>query len=140
MNFYWKIGRLLLGYLVGILCFFLLNLFWGDDASAILWTTAVWLPIHFIYASLLLFLSSRKAWPSLPGILEVNGFLIAMCPFVGIWPQYMARFDFAGIITIFHLVIFSVVNMVMIGFHKLLKGRAGSTNKATNAGGMPTQR
>jgi hypothetical protein len=34
----------------------------------------------------------------------------------------MFRFDIAGEITIFHLVVFSVVTMVMIGFHKLLRG------------------
>jgi hypothetical protein len=122
MNFYWKIGRLFLGYGVGVPCFLLFYFSLGDNPSWILWPIVLWLPVDLVYTSVILVLSTRKAWPNLPGVLEVNGFLIAICPVIPVWPTYMFRFDIAGEITIFHLVVFSVVTMVMIGFHKLLRG------------------
>jgi hypothetical protein len=128
MNFYLGIKRLLVGYIVGILWFFSLNVYssgsssWSSSVPVVLLMILSWLPMHVVYSALLLFISSRTRWLNATLLLEINGFAIAVCGFIG-WPPYMARLDVACVLVIMNLVFFFLVNVTILAASTAIKGR-----------------
>jgi hypothetical protein len=127
MNFYIKSKKLLVGYFLGILCFFFLDLCWGDPALAALIGIALWLPMNVAYGALILLISGRTEKLNLPLLLEINGFLIGMCPVLEVWPPYLTRPDVASFLILEHAVIFLMVNVVIISLSRVIRKKGTDT-------------
>jgi hypothetical protein len=131
------IKRLLVGYVVGILWFFFLNVYcsgsstWSSSVPVVLLMILLWLPMHVVYSASLLFISSRTRWLNSTLLLETNGFAIAVCGFIG-WPTYMARLDVACVLIIMNLVFFFLVNVTIVAASTAIKGRTQMRGVVSN--------
>ena len=111
---YGRKRKLLVGYLLGITCFFIFDAYLDDGLSDALSDAALWLPIDLVYGTLIFLVSSRIPIMQVSPVLEVNGFLIGVCPLLEVWPPYMEPLGYACTILRDHLIAFVVLNVVII--------------------------
>ena len=114
MNLFARSLRLLAGYLVGVLCFFLYDLFWGDPAGKALLDISRWLPLNAAYLAVILLLSCWVRFLDWPLLLAINGFLIGAISIFEAQPPYMDSMGDGGFILLGHLVVFLVANLIAI--------------------------
>jgi hypothetical protein len=127
MNLQKRIVTLLIGYVIGLVCFFLFDMLWGDLPLKAFTDIARWLPITMAYLVVILLLSFfTQKWNS-SRLMIINGFFVVMLSILEARPPNQDSWSDGAAIILQTAIALFVINLIAIILGRRAVGKSSQT-------------